>query len=43
MHELIPQVEVNKYVHPNVTENSRYLRKPSAQLIPGILEQNSGY
>ena len=36
-------VEVNKDVHPNVTENNRLLPKPSAQLIPGILEQNNGY
>ncbi|GAA3611421.1 RagB/SusD family nutrient uptake outer membrane protein [Flavivirga amylovorans] len=36
-------VEVNKDVHPNVTENNRLLPKPSAQLIPGILDQNIGY
>lgn len=36
-------VEVNRDLHPNVTENNRLLPKPSAQLIPGILEQNPGY
>ncbi len=36
-------VEVNKDVHPGVTEDNRLLPKPSAQLIPGILEQNAGY
>ncbi len=36
-------VEVNQAVHPNVSINNRLLPKPSAQLIPGILEQNSGY
>ncbi|TLX71672.1 RagB/SusD family nutrient uptake outer membrane protein [Labilibacter sediminis] len=36
-------VEVNKDLHPNVSENNRLLPKPSAQLIPGILEQNQGY
>lgn len=36
-------VEVNKDLHPHVTENNRLLPKPSAQLIPGILEQNPGY
>jgi len=36
-------VEVNQGLHPNVTEQNRLLPKPSSQLIPGILEQNSGY
>lgn len=36
-------VEVNEGVYPGVTENNRLLPKPSAQLIPGILEQNTGY
>lgn len=36
-------VEVNQGVHSGVTENNRLLPKPSAQLIPGILEQNPGY
>ncbi len=36
-------VEVNKKFHPNVSENNRWLPKPSAQLIPGMLEQNPGY
>ncbi|GAA4954407.1 RagB/SusD family nutrient uptake outer membrane protein [Algibacter agarivorans] len=36
-------VEVNKDLHPNVTENNRLLPKPNAQLIPGFLEQNEGY
>ncbi|MGY0425796.1 MAG: RagB/SusD family nutrient uptake outer membrane protein, partial [Polaribacter sp.] len=36
-------VQVNKTLHPNVTENNRLLPKPSTQLIPGILTQNKGY
>lgn len=36
-------VQVNKDVHPNVTENNRLLPKPSTELIPGVLEQNPGY
>ena len=36
-------VEVNKGVHTEVTETDRLLPKPGAQLVPGILEQNSGY
>ncbi|MCG8308540.1 MAG: RagB/SusD family nutrient uptake outer membrane protein [Cytophagales bacterium] len=36
-------VEVNKDVHPNVTENNRLLPKPIAELIPGVLDQNEGY
>lgn len=36
-------VEVNKDAHPSVDEHNRLLPKPSAQLIPGILEQNIGY
>lgn len=36
-------VEVNQDVHPSVSQYNRLLPKPSAQLIPGILEQNEGY
>ncbi|WP_299556321.1 RagB/SusD family nutrient uptake outer membrane protein [Seonamhaeicola sp.] len=36
-------VEVNQGVHTGVTENNRLLPKPGAQLIPSILEQNTGY
>jgi hypothetical protein len=36
-------VDVNKDVHTGVAEHNRLLPKPSAQLIPGILEQNHGY
>lgn len=36
-------VDVNQEMHPGVTEQNRLLPKPSAQLIPGILEQNPGY
>ncbi|QTD38969.1 RagB/SusD family nutrient uptake outer membrane protein [Polaribacter batillariae] len=36
-------VQVNQSIHPNVTENNRLLPKPTAQLIPGVLEQNPGY
>ena len=36
-------VEVNKDTHSGVTENNRLLPKPFAQLIPGILTQNTGY
>lgn len=45
-HDLVRRkmvVEVNKDLHPNVSENNRLLPKPGAQLIPGILEQNIGY
>lgn len=36
-------VQVNQNEHPGVKENNRLLPKPGAQLIPGFLEQNSGY
>lgn len=36
-------VEVNQSLYPNVSVTNRLLPKPSAQLIPGILDQNTGY
>lgn len=36
-------VQVNQSLHPNVSVNNRLLPKPTAQLIPGILDQNPGY
>lgn len=36
-------VAVNQDLHSGVTEQNRLLPKPSAQLIPGILDQNTGY
>lgn len=36
-------VEVNQALFPNVKPTNALLPKPSAQLIPGILDQNAGY